>query len=322
MNNTKIIGNTTATPMIVPDLAQTDPKKADFVKNKRVSELVNDMGYLTKEDIGDIGGGANITIDTKMSDTSENAVQNKVIKHYVDDTTGNKNDLYTRDKYTLVDAINEVYIANDNKADKTLVNVDDATFKKKAEQAGIGGENIPTKLSDLEDDSFDKPINASTYSNYATMDDYGNIIWVHYATRDELDPTIFNITEPNAECQFSYSYRHPEWRAKELTSLSFDFNDGIYPDAYMAGLVFDSGETPTLVNYVIPENPSEKTMIQWTGVDCVNSSYVNSEGQTVPISVFQPSPNTHYNITFFFDGTYFIGLVHGFVPAGGNVVSE
>lgn len=84
MKNKKIIGNITATPMIVPDLAQTDPKKADFVKNKRVSELVNDMGYLTKEDIGDIGGGANITIDTKMSDTSENAVQNKVIKHYID----------------------------------------------------------------------------------------------------------------------------------------------------------------------------------------------------------------------------------------------
>ena len=32
------------------------------------------------------GGGGNIDIDNAMSDTSENAVQNKVIKKYVDDS--------------------------------------------------------------------------------------------------------------------------------------------------------------------------------------------------------------------------------------------
>lgn len=32
------------------------------------------------------GNGTSITIDTEMSDTSENAVQNKVIKAYVDNT--------------------------------------------------------------------------------------------------------------------------------------------------------------------------------------------------------------------------------------------
>lgn len=36
---------------------------------------------------GDTGGG-DITIDTEMSDTSENAVQNKVIKNYVDYSIG------------------------------------------------------------------------------------------------------------------------------------------------------------------------------------------------------------------------------------------
>lgn len=34
------------------------------------------------------GSGGDITIDTEMSDTSENAVQNKVIKKYVDDNKG------------------------------------------------------------------------------------------------------------------------------------------------------------------------------------------------------------------------------------------
>ena len=31
-----------------------------------------------------IGGGGSITLDSEMSDTSENAVSNKVIKEYVD----------------------------------------------------------------------------------------------------------------------------------------------------------------------------------------------------------------------------------------------
>lgn len=31
-----------------------------------------------------IGGGGSITLDSEMSDTSTNAVQNKVIKEYVD----------------------------------------------------------------------------------------------------------------------------------------------------------------------------------------------------------------------------------------------
>lgn len=38
---------------------------------------------------GEGGSGGNITIDTAMSDTSENAVQNKVIKAYVDGLVGN-----------------------------------------------------------------------------------------------------------------------------------------------------------------------------------------------------------------------------------------
>lgn len=42
-----------------------------------------------KECCNDSGsGGGSIIIDTEMSDTSENAVQNKVIKAYVDGITG------------------------------------------------------------------------------------------------------------------------------------------------------------------------------------------------------------------------------------------
>ena len=38
---------------------------------------------------GEGGSGGSITLDTEMSDTSENAVQNKVIKTYVDGLVGN-----------------------------------------------------------------------------------------------------------------------------------------------------------------------------------------------------------------------------------------
>lgn len=54
----KIIGNTTATPMLVPDFAQTDERKADYVRNKKMSLIVDDVGYATEsyvdEKLGDI----------------------------------------------------------------------------------------------------------------------------------------------------------------------------------------------------------------------------------------------------------------------------
>lgn len=46
----KIIGNTTVTPMTVPDLAQNDKRKADYIKNKKISFLENDVGYLTEHE--------------------------------------------------------------------------------------------------------------------------------------------------------------------------------------------------------------------------------------------------------------------------------
>lgn len=40
-----------------------------------------------------IGGGGSITLDSEMSDTSTNAVSNKVIKEYVDGLVGDVNSL-------------------------------------------------------------------------------------------------------------------------------------------------------------------------------------------------------------------------------------
>lgn len=58
MFKTKIIGNTTATPMAIPDWKQVDARKADYIKNKptKLSEFENDLhlGELVIEESDDI----------------------------------------------------------------------------------------------------------------------------------------------------------------------------------------------------------------------------------------------------------------------------
>lgn len=55
----KIIGVTVGSPLPKPNLNQTDPRKGDFVKGKeiipsKVSDLENDAGYLTEDDMDEI----------------------------------------------------------------------------------------------------------------------------------------------------------------------------------------------------------------------------------------------------------------------------
>ena len=205
------------------------------------------------------GSGGTITLDTEMSDTSENAVQNKVIKGYVDEET-----------------------------------------KKVADYAANVSSGVDNRLTDA----------------MFLMEERINGRLALKADKS----TIVNVTEPTYNFQF-YDLYNMEVRAKTLESISFNFSENEYSPLYEAGLCFDSGETPTNVDYVVPKNPDYVQVVNWVGVDCISSSYVNSDGQTIQISVFQPSANTHYDIVFYFNGTQFIGLVNGFVPASGNVVS-
>ena len=50
------------------------------------AEDINEVAHAVIELEKNGGNGGSITIDTEMSDTSENAVQNKVIKAYVDES--------------------------------------------------------------------------------------------------------------------------------------------------------------------------------------------------------------------------------------------
>lgn len=68
------------------DLGELDASKETFVKGKKTSNLTNDgdgaSPFATEQWVTEHGVG--VTIDTEMSDTSTNPVQNKVIKEYVD----------------------------------------------------------------------------------------------------------------------------------------------------------------------------------------------------------------------------------------------
>lgn len=123
---------------------------------------------------------------------------------------------------------------------------------------------------------------------------------------DTQKPQIVIWDEPTLLFRFS-QLNNTVNRACELTTLSITFDDGIYDPLCTMELSFDSGETPTSIDY------ADSGILNWVGTDCVTSD---------GLSIFQPSPNTHYDIVFYFNGTQFIGLVNGFVPATGNVVSE
>ena len=115
-------------------------------------------------------------------------------------------------------------------------------------------------------------------------------------------PTITNSTDTALSFEFAANY-NTEIRSNELTSISFTFGNGEYAEDYASGLSFDSGETPTAIDY------TDSGILNWVGTDCTTYD---------GLSIFQPSENTHYDIVLYFNGTQFIGLVNGFVPATGN----
>jgi hypothetical protein len=97
------------------------------------------------------------------------------------------------------------------------------------------------------------------------------------------------------------------------SAITIEFKDDEYEPDYISGLSFNCGETPTAFDY------TASGIINWVGTDTSTFTYqVSPEGDTATISLFIPSPNTHYDIVFYFNGVQFIGLVNGFVPATGN----
>ena len=89
-------------------------------------------------------------------------------------------------------------------------------------------------------------------------------------------PTVFSYEYLSHEYEFNYMYNH-DIRNGELTTLSFTFGNGEYQPDYISGLSFDSGSTPTAIDY------TDSGILNWVGTDCVTSD---------GLSIFQPSANT------------------------------
>lgn len=163
---------------------------------------------------------------------------------------------------------------------------------------------IPTKVSQLENDAeyiTGGQVSEMDYSLYNfIMGDVGSLL------EDKVDkPTITSMFFSTFPFEFASMY-NSEMRLSSVTgeasaSLSFIFGNGEYAPDYISGLSFDSGATPTAIDY------TDSGIINWVGTDCS----MTDDG----LSIFQPSPNTHYDIVFYFNGTQFIGLVNGFVSS-------
>ncbi len=112
-----------------------------------------------------------------------------------------------------------------------------------------------------------------------------------------LQAIISYQTGDNYHYFFADNYNTETRFLEIVTTIHFDFNDGEYPEDYMSSLIFDSGETPTAIDY------TGSGIIQWVGTDCATVD---------GYSVFQPSANKHYEIVVSFNGNQFIGFVYGF----------
>ena len=175
-------------------------------------------------------------------------------------------------------------------------------WNSKAEQNHAHNEyakltDVPSKVSELENDS--------DYADMRYVYDKTSDVLTYAMNLEDLKANKTNITNSDdTVLSFEFSANHnTENRTGELTTISFTFGDGEYAEDYISGLSFDSGETPTAIDY------TDSGILNWVGTDCVTSD---------GLSIFQPSANTHYDIVFYFNGVQFIGLVNGFVPASGN----
>ena len=79
------------------------------------------------------------------------------------------------------------------------------------------------------------------------------------------------------------------------TSVAISVSDGVYNNDYISELSFYTGNTPPEFSY-----PSSPYTMYFIGAECTTSN---------GMSVFSPLPNKVYDIVFYFNGGYIIGLV-------------
>lgn len=226
--------------------------------------------------------GTPIIIDDKMSPTSENPVQNKVVKAYIDEQ-----DTSTR---ALVASAGQMAQQANQKADSAVTKAGNAQAKADsaytlANAAGALANGAKTTAED---------------ALYRLTDKQDRVEIVTDGTSTSI---VFSALE----------FYNSDHRVKTSPdSIDFTFPTGEYPQDYITGLSFYSDDTPPTISYTVGN------IINWVGTDCSIDTYTELNGEVYPVSIFQPSANTQYDIIIYFNGACFVGMVNGYKIASYN----
>ena len=205
-------------------------------------------------------GGTPITVDSEMSDTSENPVENRVVKGYVDNGLLPKLEFWESGK---------VYKAGTIVLAEALIDTDCQT---------VGmfclTEHLSTEIEvDIERRVWEV---FGIYARRAVKDANGKIIHETYATKEEIENFTSNekVYDYSSETTNDLILEHNSlYYFGVLTTLSLAISSDVNIESvdvpFECSIMFTSGETATNLDY-------SASPIIWSGDDC------DSDGHFVP----------------------------------------
>lgn len=263
-------------------------------------------------------GGKKITVDSELSATSENPVQNKAVTaalaDKVDKVSGKElssNDFTDDEKVKLAglptsqeltsvfeQKINKVTAVDENSTDTQYPSALAVYYSSLGVEARINAklyEYVHKGTDSTNDISTAEPA-AAYYPTAKAVKDYA-----------EPKTTVVDIPDQPPTIDLTLGQNNTDTRNVicNTTRLNLTFPNGEYDNDYIQGLSFKTYETPTHISY------AATGIVQWIGTDC----FISDDNK----SVFKPSANTQYDIVFYYNGgNYIVGLVNGYKVATGN----
>lgn len=149
-------------------------------------------------------------------------------------------------------------------------------------------------------------VSGAVSGDLAGLNSSGNLTDSGYAPSDfSLATQFINDTSSTTYGFIFADMQNKEVRLKaaDISAISFTLDSTPLADDYLAGINFASGATPPHISY------TDSGIINWVGTDCTLSG---------TDSVFTPQASKQYDIVFYNNGTYIIGVVNGYTPASGN----
>lgn len=263
---------------------------------KEASELImKEVSY--KQDIGNMFTGAltDTIIDYWLGE--EDYPNVKALQYYVNDKIS---DYYTKEETDQLHSDTKEALKTKQDISNMIQKISGYRKDKYPSESAIQSFIYNLLEDEIVEEDTTFPT-SYTPTSYAVVN-YVNDKLSSYETKTDFPDPPTPDDEGRITFDFSDMY-NKELRLHTAPSITIKFQDNVYSEDYISGLSFDSGDTATGFDY------ADSGIIDWVGTDCVKSG---------DLSIFQPSPNTHYDIVFYFNGTQFIGLVNGFVPATGN----